>query len=145
MQVEFRAGELTAIEQAAISRGFAEHAASLGAPAYTRQRLNWLVRNERGVLVAALCADRLWDWLYIDEVWVLPVLRNRGVGRRLMERAEDLADSEGLQGVWLWTQSWQAAGFYTALGYAEFARFENFPVGHARIGFRKALRAAKPT
>ena len=48
-------------------------------------------------------------------------------------------------GVWngcqwrLWTQSWQAGGFYQQLGYSEFTRFDDFPKGHSRIGFRKIL------
>ncbi|MCG8333861.1 MAG: histone acetyltransferase, partial [Proteobacteria bacterium] len=39
-----------------------------------------------------------------------------------------------------WTQSWQAAEFYEQLGYVEFARFDDFPKGHQRIGFRKLMK-----
>ena len=56
-----------------------------------------------------------------------------------MQCVEEFAADESLQGVWLWTQSWQAESFYTKLGYEEFTRFENFPKGHTRIGFRKRL------
>jgi hypothetical protein len=57
-----------------------------------------------------------------------------------MALAEEFAAAEKLQGIWLWTQSWQAEGFYRKLDYVEFTRFENFPRGHYRIGFRKTMR-----
>ncbi len=88
---------------------------------------------------AVLTADILWDWMYIDELWVSPASRGEGFGRKLMKHAEDFAGSQALRGIWLWTQGWQAEGFYRALGYEEFTRFDGFPKGHSRIGFRKYL------
>ncbi len=81
----------------------------------------------------------LWDWIYIDELLISSKLRGEGLGRQLMQLAEEFAKSQSLQGVWLWTQSWQAEGFYRQLGYSQFTRFDNFPEGHSRIGFRKKL------
>jgi GNAT superfamily N-acetyltransferase len=92
-----------------------------------------------GELVGGLTADMLWDWLYIDELWVDDGLRGQGLGRELMAQAEEFARLNRLSGLWLWTQSWQAAGFYQSLAYAEFARFPDFPRGHFRIGFRKCI------
>lgn len=54
-----------------------------------------------------------------------------------MQLAEEFAISQSLQGLWLWTQSWQAEGFYRQLGYSQFTRFDNFPRRNWRIGFRK--------
>ncbi|MEM0955105.1 MAG: GNAT family N-acetyltransferase [Pseudomonadota bacterium] len=122
-----------------MTAGFAEHSAQANAPDFSKQRLSWVINDAQSQLQAALTADLLWDWLYIDELWVNPNLRGQGLGQQLMAAAEDFAKTEQLQGVWLWTQSWQAEGFYNALGYEEFARFENFPRGHRRIGFRKTL------
>ena len=56
-----------------------------------------------------------------------------------MQLAEEFAAGAALQGIWLWTQSWQADGFYRQLGYSELTRFDDFPKGHSRIGFRKNL------
>ena len=53
--------------------------------------------------------------------------------------AEEHATRRGLRGIWLWTQSWQAIGFYSRLGFQEFTRFDDFPQGHTRVGFRKQL------
>ena len=58
---------------------------------------------------------------------------------RIKWLAEELAVSQDLQGLWLWTQSGQAEGFYRQLGYREFARFDHFPKRHSRIGYRKIL------
>lgn len=138
--IEFFRQSLTAAEQSVVADGFQAHSDEHGAPAYKKSPLKWLLHDERRRLRAVLTADVLWDWIYVDELWVTPECRDQGLGRQLMVRAEEFALAEGLQGLWLWTQSWQAEGFYQRLGYEEFARFDNFPAGHARIGFRKALR-----
>ena len=77
--------------------------------------------------------------MYIDELWVSPMHRGEGLGSKLMDLAQEFAIDRRLQGVCLWTQSWQGERFYQALGYTEFTRFDDFPKGHSRIGFRKSL------
>ncbi len=139
MTIQFQREGLTPAEQSVVSDGFESHSADQGAPAYQKTRIKWVSRDEQGRIQAVLAADNLWDWIYIDELWVSLQVRGQGLGRALMVLAEDYAAAEGLQGLWLWTQSWQAEGFYTRLGYEEFTRFDNFPAGHSRIGFRKTL------
>ncbi len=139
IKIEFAQGELSAAEQSLVSDGFEQHAGQLDAPRYERERVKWLATDEPGNLSAVLTADILWDWIYVDELWVAEELRGTGIGRDLMQQAEALGKARNLQGIWLWTQSWQAEGFYRSLGYREFTRFENFPQGHTRIGFRKTL------
>ena len=123
-----------------MSDGFRQHGDETGGPEYRKEHVKWIANDEQDVIKAVLTADILWDWIYIDELWVSPGSRGNGLGRKLMLLAEDFAKSEKLQGIWLWTQSWQAEGFYAALGYDEFARFDDFPKGHSRIGYRKRLR-----
>ena len=139
MKIEFHRGELTPSEQVAVSEGFRLQTEELQAPEYIKERVKWLGVDEANDLRAALTADILWDWLYVDELWVCPTLRGAGIGRQLMQLAEAFATSRHICGIWLWTQSWQAEGFYRRLGYREFTRFENFPRGHSRIGLRKRL------
>ena len=139
MDIEFHYGALPERQQALVTKGFKQHADEVDAPQYDKRHVHWLVNDEPGDTTAALAADVLWDWVYIDELWVSPDCRGRGLGRQLMMRAEEYAMNHGLQGLWLWTQSWQAEQFYSQLGYTEFTRFDNFPRGHARIGFRKSL------
>ena len=122
-----------------VSAGFDSHSRERSAPDYNKERIKWLALDEQEDIRAILTAEVLWDWMYIDELWVSPEVRGEGLGRQLMQLAEELAVSQDLQGLWLWTQSWQAEGFYRQLGYREFARFDDFPKGHSRIGFRKTF------
>jgi GNAT superfamily N-acetyltransferase len=138
-EIKFKGGELLPEEQQAISTGFERHTASHSAPPFDKKRLNWLAYGPDSILVGALTADLLWDWIYIDELWVAENVRGQGLGKQLMGKAEQYAVLHRLSGIWLWTQSWQAADFYKQLGYEEFTRFADFPKGHARIGLRKPI------
>ena len=139
IDIRFAATALTESEQAVVTEGFQSHSDQQRAPEYKKERFKWLAVDQAEALQGALTADILWDWMYVDELWVAQNLRGTGLGKRLMLAAEAWAVHRKLEGVWLWTQSWQAGAFYQHLGYDEFTRFENFPKGHRRIGFRKYL------
>ena len=136
----FNEGALTDEDQRVVSAGFERDSESSSAPQFAKRSVNWSIRGVGGSLVAVLTADILWDWLYVDELWTDESVRGQGYGKQLMKAAEAQAVAENLSGIWLWTQSWQAAPFYERLGYEEFARFPDFPRGHSRLGFRKSLR-----
>lgn len=140
MKINFISGKISNEYQQIINEGFEEHSIKNSAPKYNNERLNWLLFNEEELLVGVLTADMLWNWLYIDELWVSSTSRGAGLGKKLLIEAEKYAEKEKMTGLWLWTQSWQAADFYKHLGFAEFATFPNFPKGHSRIGFRKFLK-----
>lgn len=133
-------GGLSIAEQAIIAAGFARHTSNHSAPPFERKRLVWRAHHRDGTLIGVATADLLWDWIYVDELWVDERCRGSGVGKDLLERVEQYARSREISGIWLWTQSWQAEAFYRHGGYVEFTRFEDFPKGYSRIGFRKDLR-----
>jgi GNAT superfamily N-acetyltransferase len=81
-----------------------------------------------------------WNWLYIDLLWVDEDFRGHGLGRTLMHEVEAKAREMALTGIYLWTQSWQAGGFYAKLGYEQFVEFTDSPPGHSRFGFRKHFK-----
>ncbi len=139
LEIQFSQGPLTEEHQTQLTVGFESHSQAQEAPSYAKESLNWTVVNEQGDLIAALTANLLWDWLYIDELWVDESCRGMGMGKQLMAKAEEHAKKNEISGLWLWTQSWQAPNFYKSLGFEEFTRFDNFPVGHSRIGLRKSL------
>ena len=136
MNIEFSRSKLTDTEQEVVTDGFKAHSEALCAPDFEKTSFKWTARDN-DELVGAVTADLLWDWLYIDELWVSANTRGQGLGRTLMQQAEQFAVDESLAGIWLWTQSWQAEDFYLRLGYEEFARFPDFPRGYSRIGLRK--------
>ena len=137
IETRFSNGHLDEDQQQLVSAGFEIHTKESSAPSFRKDRLNWLVFEDNERLIAALTADVLWDWIYIDELWVDKKYRGRGIGKQLVDKAEEYAISRNMTGLWLWTQSWQASKFYDRLGYREFTRFDDFPKGHCRIGFRK--------
>lgn len=139
VSIEFDRTALSASEKAVVSEGFLAHSLEHDAPEYLKEQIKWIACDDQKTVRAVLAADVLWDWVYVDELWVCPRSRGSGLGRRLMQLAEEFAAAQGLEGIWLWTQSWQAEDFYRQLGYEVFTRFDNFPRGHARIGFRKQL------
>ena len=139
MDIVFRFGNLSTEEQKLVTAGFAAHTDEQSAQHYNKESVNWIAHDDAGETTGVLVADVLWDWMYIDELWVSPMHRGEGLGSKLMDLAQEFAIDRRLQGVWLWTQSWQGERFYQALGYTEFTRFDDFPKGHSRIGFRKSL------
>lgn len=139
MDVVFQQGGLTSSQQAIVTQGFHSHAVRQQAPPYQAHDLSWVASDEQNKVAAALAGEIVWDWVFVDELWVAPEHRGHGLGSKLLRAAEEFAKEQTLQGVWLWTQSWEAEGFYPKLGYSEFTRFENFPKGHTRIGYRKSL------
>jgi hypothetical protein len=57
----------------------------------------------------------------------------------LLAGAEAAAREKGCRGAYLDTFTFQAPKFYDRHGYLEFGRLNDFPSGHARIWFWKAL------
>lgn len=90
-------------------------------------------------LIGAVMGPVFWNWFLADLVWVAESERGHGIGKELMQTAERQARAKGLTGIYLWSGSWQAPGFYERLGYEQYATFNDFPPGHQRLGFRKYL------
>lgn len=95
-------------------------------------------RGPDGALLAGLSGVLSWGWLFVEAVWVDAALRGQGAGRALMARAEAHARDQGCHGAWL--DTFQAEGFYLALGYERFGLLEDYPAGQARAFLRKRLR-----
>jgi GNAT superfamily N-acetyltransferase len=72
-------------------------------------------------------------------LWVAERYRKHGIGSQLMSSAETTARERYCRAAYLDTFTFQAPIFYERLGYREFGRLHDFPPGHARIWFWKAL------
>ncbi len=79
------------------------------------------VVGEAGELLACIevCPEEWSNRLMVTELWVCEALRGRGVGKRLMDRAKEIARRQNRRAVILETQSCNtnAIGFYLSQGF----------------------------
>jgi GNAT superfamily N-acetyltransferase len=73
-------------------------------------------------------------------MWLADHLRGAGLGRDLIGQAERIAIRRGCHSAYLDTFSFQARGFYEALGYTLFGTLD-YPPGHQRRFLQKRLAA----
>ena len=78
-------------------------------------------------------------WLFVQFFWIDEKYRRKGLGKRLLDMAEQEARRRDAKNVYLDTFSFQAPGFYEKLGYREFGRLKDYPAGHYRAWMTKAL------
>ncbi|MBL6455894.1 GNAT family N-acetyltransferase [Belnapia sp. T6] len=123
---------------AAIQRGLHAFNQEMGGP-YDREPVTVLARDAGGEVRGGLLGLTYWNWLFIDWLWMATELRGGGFGGELLERAEAIARSRGCTHAYTDTFSFQAPGFWSRHGYAEFGRLEGMPPGHSRIWFQKTL------
>lgn len=99
-----------------------------------------VARDAEGAVVGGIYGEIYWGWLNVAALWVAPSLRRRGLGTRLLARAEEEALAKGCHGVYLDTFTFQSPNLYLRCGYEIFGTLDDFPRGHARHFLRKALR-----
>ena len=97
-----------------------------------------------GAMVGGLNGVTHWRWLYVRHLWVEQAWRGRGLGRRLLERAEASAQERDCVGVYIDTFDPGAAAFYERSGFARFGAIDDFPKGSQRIYLSKKLGEAAP-
>ena len=96
------------------------------------------IEDSDGRVIGGLWGRTVYDWLFVELLFVPDALRGRGVGSDLMKRAETEALTRGCHSAWLDTFEFQARGFYERLGYTCFGELPNYPVA-ARYFMKKAL------
>jgi GNAT superfamily N-acetyltransferase len=109
------------------------------------QPLGLALRAPDGALFGGLYGGTMWGWLMVDGLWVAEELRGRGLGQRLLLRAEAIAAGRGCRGAWLGTFDFQARAFYMRLGYTVFAELPDFPAGRTHYHLCKRLVSPAPS
>ncbi|MFJ7793674.1 GNAT family N-acetyltransferase [Pseudomonas sp. NPDC096950] len=98
-----------------------------------------LVRDDNGEILGGLYGRVFYQWLFIELLSVPEQGRGQGLGTKLMQMAEELAQEKECVGIWLDTFGFQAPEFYKKLGYSEFGQIVDYPPGHTRHFFQKRL------
>jgi GNAT superfamily N-acetyltransferase len=114
-----------------------------GRPLDYRSLIIFVTHPESDELLGGLWGGTSYSYLHIELLYLPEDLRGAGLGRKLMEQAEQEAIQRGCQGVWLDTFSFQARGFYERIGYTVFGTFEDYPPGHSRFFLRKTFRMSE--
>lgn len=81
-------------------------------------------------------------WLEISIIWVDEHIRGQGLGRQLMQLAENEACKRGCEYTRIATSNFQAPEFYQKLGYFLYGTLENCPPGETVYYFWKKLVTA---
>ncbi len=98
-----------------------------------------VVPDERGSILAGMAG---WTWAgacEITQLWVREDRRSSGLGRELLEAAEEEARSRGCSIVLVRTYSFQAPSFYQKNGCKVVNVIEDFPAEHRYFTLTKTL------
>lgn len=98
-----------------------------------------LVVEDGEETVGGVLGRSAYGWMRIDVAWVTERLRGQGLGKALLERAEEIARARGCIGIHLDTHGFQAPAFYEHLGYEAFATLSDYPKGQQHYFFKKKL------
>ena len=101
-------------------------------------------RDSGGKLLAGVSGTTSYGWFLVKLLWVHEEHRRTGVGKTLVQEAEQRAKALGSHGAWLDTSNPKAHEFYLRLGYSDFGKLNNppgnEPLGHCRWFMKKVLR-----
>lgn len=122
-----------------LSKGLTDHALPITQTSGFK-KMAVLMRDSGGAVVGGVWGYINWNWLHVSLLWLAPVIRGKGYGKRLMEIFEDKGKKEGCTKAHLDTFSFQARPFYESLGYEVFATLEDYPTGHTKYYMKKELR-----
>jgi GNAT superfamily N-acetyltransferase len=105
----------------------------------TYHELAIFLRDEHERIRGGVIGDVWGGWLHVHILWVEEAFRGRGHGASLMRAAEGEAKALGCRYAHLDSHSFQAPTFYEKLGYVEFGRLTDAPIGHEQIFLWKEL------
>ncbi|MEU6810869.1 GNAT family N-acetyltransferase [Streptomyces sp. NPDC046831] len=115
-------------------------AALRGTPAEREVPLHVWAVDEAGNLAGGLVGHTWTTWLHVDLLWVDARHRGRGMGSRLLARAERTARHERrCRGARLETWDFQAPEFYRRHGYKVVCAIPDYPPGITEYTLIKPL------
>jgi len=108
-------------------------------PIEHERRFHVLAKDEDMTVRGGIRATCYWNTLHIELLWIAEQARGGGVGRDLLDLAEQYARQHGCSNAFVETTSWQARPFYEKNGYKHMATLKDRPKGHASHYLSKVL------
>ena len=102
--------------------------------------LNIIEYDENQNVIGGILGGTYWGWMYVDILWVAEPHRKKGIGTKLLQKAEDEAIKRGCHHVHLDTMSWQAPKFYKKHGYEVISILPDIPKGNQKYLLMKELK-----
>ena len=112
------------------------------APLHEVRPLSCFVRTPDGAVVGGAVGRRWGRCCELQQLWVAPGSRRRGIGARLVRAFERQAYSHGCTVAYLETFNFQAPSLYRSLGYAVVHTHAVYPHGIERHLMVRTLTAA---
>lgn len=110
------------------------------------KRVNWKLKNflfkavENGEIVGIISGKHESGVLYIDEIIVAATQRGKGIGKALMQSAEEFGKKEGAHKAHLITgKDWNSVRFYISLGFSKIAELPNHHFKRDFVIFEKFI------
>lgn len=97
------------------------------------------VRDDSNNILGGLRANCYWNTLHIELLWLSENCRGKGVGKKLIRKAESFAVENKCEKAFVETTSWQAKPFYEKLGFEHIATLNDRPKGYASHYLKKNL------
>lgn len=113
--------------------------AQLGFSGTLEMAIRYAVKENHTIVAGVDALFYLGEILYVHVLYVDEKYRKRGLGSRLLKKAEEDAKAKGAKLVHLDTFDFQAKDFYLKHGYEIFGTLEDCPKGHNRYYLRKNL------
>lgn len=118
-------------ETALVDQGLGD-ANDAAAPLAEVQPLACFARTASGEVIGGAVGRRWGACCELQQLWVAPAHRRRGVGARLVRAFEARAGEHGCASFYLETFSFQAPGLYRALGYRVAFELDLYPHGFVK-------------
>lgn len=129
-------------EAAAVVDAGLTEANAAAAPLDEVRHLATFARDADGTVVGGAVGRSWGECCELQQLWVAPAQRGRGVARELLRRFEAAAQARGCRLVYLETFSFQAPGFYRREGYTTLNEIAGY--GHGIVKYLLMRRLPLP-
>ena len=117
---------------AVVDRGLGE-ANEAAAPLHEVQPLSCFARADSGRLIGGAIGRRWGSCCELQQLWVEPPHRRKGIATQLVQAFEAHARSRGCSSFYLETFSFQAPALYASLGYTVAYEHRVYPHGIVKL------------